>query len=162
MKWLTGTFGFSYVGLIFLTLLFVPNLFWTRHRPKGYTAQGENQVLRLLEQVGQVLVTTMALAFADFDLRPWSAWSLWLVLAAGLMVLYEFWWIRYFSSRQTLADFYSSLLGIPVAGAVLPVLASFCLGIYGRVLWRLLADALLGVGHIGIHLQHRRALRKEG
>lgn len=162
MKWLTGTFGFSYVGLIFLALLFVPNLFWTRHQPKGYTAQGENRVLRLLEQAGQVLVTTMALVFTDFDLRPWSAWSLWLVLAARLMVLYEYWWVRYFSSRRTLADFYSSLLGIPVAGAVLPVLAFFCLGIYGRVLWMLLADALLGVGHIGIHLQHRRALRKEG
>lgn len=162
MKWLTGTFGFSYVGLVFLALLFVPNLFWTRHQPKGYTAQGESRVLRLLEQAGQVLVTTMALIFTDFDLRPWSAWSLWLVLAARLMVLYEYWWVRYFSSRRTLADFYSSLLGIPVAGAVLPVLAFFCLGIYGRVLWMLLADALLGVGHIGIHLQHRRALRKEG
>lgn len=161
MKWLTGTFGLSYVGLIFLALLFVPNLFWTRHQPKGYTAQGENRILRPLEQAGQVLVTTMALIFTDFDLRPWSAWSLWLVLAAGLMVLYEYWWVRYFSSQGTLADFYSSLLGIPVAGAVLPVLAFFCLGIYGRVLWMLLADTLLGVGHIGIHLQHRRALRKE-
>ena len=27
-------FGFSYVGLIFLLMLFVPNFLWTKHRPK--------------------------------------------------------------------------------------------------------------------------------
>lgn len=32
------------------------------------------------------------------------------------------------------------------------------LGIYGRVVWMLLAAAILGIGHIGIHLQHRRQL----
>lgn len=35
MNWLMGTFGFSYTGLLFLALLFVPNLAWTRHRPQG-------------------------------------------------------------------------------------------------------------------------------
>lgn len=29
-------FGFSYVGLIYLVMLFVPNLFWTKHKPKDY------------------------------------------------------------------------------------------------------------------------------
>ena len=55
-------------------------------------------------------------------------------------------------------DFYSSLLGIPVAGATLPVVAFFMLGIYGKVIWMITAVVLLGIGHIGIHLQHRKAL----
>ena len=32
------------------------------------------------------------------------------------------------------------------------------LGIYGQVVWRVLAALVLGVGHIGIHLQHRREI----
>mgnify|MGYP000912400262 CR=1 FL=1 len=50
-----GHFGFSYVGLIFLLMLTVPNLLWTRHQPVGYTAQNENKVLLAFERVGQVL-----------------------------------------------------------------------------------------------------------
>ena len=29
-------FGFSYVGLIYLVMLFVPNFFWTNNQPKDY------------------------------------------------------------------------------------------------------------------------------
>ncbi len=82
-------------------------------------------------------------------------WSLWLAGAFTLMILYEFWWLRYFKSERRMADFYSSFAGVPVAGAVLPVIAFFLLGIYGRVIWMLIASVILGVGHIGIHLQHR-------
>ena len=32
-----GHIGFSYVGLLFLLALIVPNLLWTRHPPKGYS-----------------------------------------------------------------------------------------------------------------------------
>jgi len=159
MEWLSGRFGLSCTGLVFLAFLFVPNLFWTKHLPQGYSAEGESRFLRTLEGIGQVLVCAVALCFTDFNPRPWTARSLWLVLADVLMILYEVWWIRYFLGPKTLADFYSSLFGIPVAGATLPVLAFFCLGLYGRNLWMLLAVAVLGVGHIGIHLQHRRALR---
>lgn len=156
-----GHFGFSYVSLIFLLMLMVPNLAWTRQQPKGYTSQGENRVLVILERVGQVLVTCTALMFSDFNLHGWSRWSLWLVAALVLMLLYECWWIRYFRSDKTLADFYSSYLGVPVAGATLPVMAFFLLGIYGKVIWLMLSVIILGIGHIGIHLQHRRDLNNQ-
>ena len=51
--------------------------------------------------------------------------------------------------------FYRGFLGVPVAGAVLPVFAFLLLGIYAEVIWLILSSILLGVGHIGIHLQHR-------
>ena len=62
------------------------------------------------------------------------------------------------ASLQELQDFYSGFLGIPVAGAALPVIAFFLLGIYGKVIWMLAAAVILGIGHIGIHLQHKREL----
>jgi len=153
-----GHLGFSYMGLIFLLMLIIPNLIWVRHQPKGYNYQTENKILLIFERVGQVLVTCTALVFSDFNLRPWSIWTLWLLAAVILMIMYECWWLRYFKSQKRLKDFYSSFCGIPVAGATLPVMAFFLLGIYGRVVWLLISTAVLGIGHIGIHLQHRRKI----
>ncbi len=155
-----GHFGFSYTGLIFLLLLFIPNILWAKRQPKGYTSQGESRVLLAFERVGEALVCCCALVFTDFNWHGWSPWCWWLVGACLLMALYELWWVRYFRSARTLADFYSSLLGVPVAGAALPVAAFFLLGIYGKVVWMLLASAILAVGHIGIHLQHKRQLEE--
>ena len=40
-------FGFSYIGLIWLLMLFVPNIIWTKNKPLGYeeSAKKENKVL---------------------------------------------------------------------------------------------------------------------
>lgn len=150
-----GHFGFSYTGLLFLAALFIPNILWTRHIPTGYTAEHENKILQLCERTGEVLTCACVLCFSDYNIKSWSAWSLWLLAALLVMALYEYWWLRYFRSQKTQADFYSSLLGIPVAGASLPVIALFLLAVYGRVIWLFPAALLLGIGHIGIHLQHR-------
>ena len=116
----------------------------------------EHQFTPLLERTGQVWVTCGALLSTGIRLGPWSGWSWWLAGAAALMALYECWWVRYFQSPRTMADFTAGLLGVPVAGASLPVAAFFLLGIYGRVWWLLPGVLILGIGHIGIHLGHRR------
>ena len=41
------------------------------------------------------------------------------------------------------------------------MLAFLMLGIYGKVVWMILSAVILGIGHIGIHLQHRGQLEKE-
>jgi len=151
-------FGFSYVGLIFLAMLMVPNLIWAKNQPKDYEkyAANENKLLLGLERTGEVLVSGMALIFRDLNLRPWTGWSWWLVGAFLLMILYEIYWIRYFKSEKTMKDMYSSILGVPVAGATLPVAAFMLLAIYGKNPLMAAAVIILGVGHIGIHLMHRR------
>lgn len=154
-----GHIGFSYIGLIFLLMLTIPNLIWTKNQPQGYNFKNENRVLLLFERVGQVSVTCTALVFSDFNLSEYSLWTLWLIAAVILMFAYEGWWIRYFRSEKTLADFYSSFCGVPVAGATLPVIAFFLLGVYGKVLWLMLSVVILGIGHIGIHLQHRKEIQ---
>ncbi len=153
-----GHFGFSYVGLIFLLMLTVPNLIWTKNQPQGYDFKNENKILLWLERIGQVLVSCIVLVFSDFNLHGWSVWSIWLIVAFIIMILYECWWLRYFKSEKTLSDFYSSFAGVPVAGATLPILAFFLLGIYGKVIWLMIAVLILGIGHIGIHLQHRKEI----
>ena len=119
-------------------------------------APNENKVLLAFERIGEVLVSCLALIFSDFNLRPWSPWSWWLVASFALMILYEVYWIRYFRSEKTMKDFYSSILGIPVAGATLPVLAFLLLAVYGKNIIFGIAVIILGIGHIGIHMMHRK------
>lgn len=46
-------FGFSYVGLIYLIMLFVPNIIWTSRRPENYYRYivNENKVLLAFERI---------------------------------------------------------------------------------------------------------------
>lgn len=153
-------FGFSYVGLIYLLMLTIPNLLWTKNKPKDYElyASKENKVLVILERIGQVLVWCAALAFSDFNIKPWSSWSWWLVISFVLMLLYEINWIRYFRSKKTMQDFYGSFLGIPVPGATLPIAAFLLLAIYGKNIVLAISVIILGIGHIGIHSMHLKAI----
>ena len=153
-------FGFSYIGLIFLLMLFIPNLFWSKHKPENYDkyVKNENKTLRIFEGAGQVLVTCIVLIFKDFNIKTGSWWIIWLMLSFVFMVLYEIYWIKYFKSKKTMQDFYSSLLGIPVAGASLPVIASLLLAVYGKSIPLLIAVVIPGIGHIGIHINHKKEL----
>ena len=58
--------------------------------------------------------------------------------------------------NKTMKDMYCSLFGIPVAGATLPVMAFLLLGIYGKNIFLIVSTIILGIGHIGIHLNHKR------
>lgn len=156
-----GSFGFSYAGLGYLLMLTIPNIIWSRKQPPGYDAAGESKVLLIMERAGQVLVTCCALVFDDFNVKPFTPWSIWLIVSFVMMLLYELFWIRYFKN-PTLESFYGSFRGVPVPGASLPIAAFFLLGVYGRVWWMLVSVAILGIGHIGIHLQHLRRLRRAG
>ena len=156
-----GNWGFSYIGLLFLWMLFIPNIIWSKRKPQGYTSDKENKVLLFFERLGEVLTCCCSLIFSDFNIHKWTTWSLWLVAAFILLIMYEAWWMRYFRSEQKLSDFYSSFLGIPLAGATLPVIAFFMLGIYGKVLCMLIATLILGIGHIGMHIQHKKNLALE-
>ena len=150
-------FGFSYVGLLFFIMLLVPNLIWAKHKPKDYDKYvcNENKVLLMFERIGEATTLTTALIFSDYNLRAFTIWSLWLCFAFLFMVLYELYWIRYFRSEKTMADMYSNFAGFPVAGASLPCIAFFCLGIYGTNIFLIASSLFLSIGHIGIHINHR-------
>lgn len=148
-------FGFSFVGLLFLIMLFVPNIIWSKYKPIGYDefSKNENRVLLILERIGEVLVTCLALLT---DIK--FSWSLILAIAFILMVLYEMYWVKYFKSNHTMDDMYSSFLSIPLPGATLPVLAILLLGIYANNIILVISALILGIGHIGIHYNHSQEI----
>lgn len=153
-------FGFSYIGVLYLLLLFIPNIIWSQNQPKNYEKYvvHENKILLVFERMGEILVCCFAVIFSDFNIRRFSLWSLWLLCSFLLMMLYEYYWIRYFKSEKTMEDFYCSFCGFPLAGATLPVLSFFLLGIYGGNFPLMAAVVILGIGHIGIHRSHYREI----
>lgn len=153
-----GHLGFSYVGLVYLLMLWIPNAIWGKNKPIDYHPNRENRILLIFERVEQVCCTCCILFFSDLDITPFSARSLWLIASFFLMILYELNWIRYFMNEHTEKNFYRSFCGIPVPGASLPVLAFLLFGIYGNAIWLILSTIFLGIGHIGIHIQHLRTI----
>ena len=154
-------FGFSYIGLIYLLMLFIPNIIWSRAMPvdRDEYMNKEDPVLLAMERIGEISVSCIVLIFSDFNLKGWTGWSWWLVISFSVMLLYEIYWIRYFRSERRMRDQYSSLLGIPVAGATLPIMAFLLLAVYGRNPVLGIATIILGIGHIGIHLAHAKECR---
>lgn len=145
-------FHFSFIGFIYILLLTIPNMIWTKYQPLGYSSDHENKILVIFERIGQVLVTTISIFFLDisFDLK-----NIYFDLSFLFMVLYEFCWIRYFMSQKTMNDFYQSLFFIPVPLAVFPILAFLCLSLMSMNMVLMIAVIILAIGHIGIHLQHK-------
>lgn len=151
---------FTDIGAIFLFMLFIPNIIWSKNKPKDYKkyVKNEDKILSILEKIGQVAVVCISVFFLDFNINDGSYHSILLFVAFVLMILYEIYWIRYFKSEKTMKDMYRSLLGIPVAGATLPVLAFLLIGVYCENILLILSTIILGIGHIGIHLSHKREI----
>ena len=152
-------FGFSIVGVVFLTMLFIPNIKWAKNQPLGYDeiSKRESRAFLALERVGQVLTTCSAVVFVCPQGFSFP-WLLWLIAAFALMILYEIAWMRYFNGGGELADMYRPLGPIPIPLASLPVAAIFLLGVWYQSPLTLIAAIVLGIGHIGIHLGHVREL----
>ena len=51
-------------------------------------------------------------------------------------------------------DFYRGIVGIPLAGATIPVIGLLLLGVSARSIALILVSIVLGIGHIGIHYMH--------
>ncbi|MCI8347648.1 MAG: hypothetical protein HFJ12_06875 [Bacilli bacterium] len=62
-------FGFSYIGLVFLLMLMIPNIIWGKNKPKDYDkyVKNENKVLLLFERIGEILVTCLSLYSSYFN-----------------------------------------------------------------------------------------------
>ena len=65
-----GHFGFSYIGLLWLIMLFIPNIFWTRCKPEGYDPRGENKVLAALERIGEAWAPVPLWSFPILTCAP--------------------------------------------------------------------------------------------
>lgn len=148
-------FSFSFVGLLFLIMVFAPNILWSRCPPKDYEkySKNENKLLLALERIGEVLCVFFSL-FCGINF----SFNVFLAAALILMVIYEGYWVRYFRSPKTMQDMYGSFLAIPLPGATLPVFAFLLLGICADNVLLIISIIILGIGHIGIHYSHKNEL----
>lgn len=152
-------FGFSIVGVVFLAMLFTPNIKWAKNQPSGYEelSKRENKTLLMFERIGQVLATISATVFVCPQGFSFP-WLIWLIAAFLLMLLYEVAWVRYFRGGEKLDGMYQPLGPVPVPIATLPVAALALLGIWYQSPIAVIAAIILGIGHIGIHLDHLHEL----
>ena len=153
-----GTFGFSYIGLIYLLMLFIPNIIWAKNQPSDYDPGIENKFLLAMERSGQILCSAAMLCFSNTNPQVLDWWLIWFVLSVLLMLAYEGFWIRYFTGGHTMLDFYRPFLKVTYPGATLPCIAFLLLGIYGKLVWLIIASVILSIGHIGIHVQHYKKI----
>lgn len=144
------------IGVIFLAMLLIPNIIWSFNKPNDYDryVKNENRILLAFERIGQILVIVFSLFFNNYN----NDLVLTLIIAVVLMILYELYWLRYFRSDRQMSDMYSDFLKIPLAGATIPVLAFFFLGIYGQNIFLIISVIVLAIGHIGIHLNHKKEI----
>ena len=163
-------FGFSLTGLIFLLMLYIPNLIWAKKgQPKDYEkyVKNENKVLLIMERIGEVSISCLMLIFPATNphvlFNPegiYFEWKLMLIVTAFvLLILYECYWIKYFRSKKTMKCFYSSFAGFPLAGATLPVIAAFLISVHSLNAILIVSSIILGIGHIGIHLMHSKEVK---
>lgn len=150
-------FGFSLVGLVFLIMLFVPNVLWSKSPPDDYEkySKNEHKILLAFERIGEVLVSALAL-FCGVDFK----FDIILIIAFTLMIIYELYWLNYFKSSKTMNDMYDDFCRIPLPGATLPVVSFFLLGICADNILLIISSIILAVGHIGIHYNHRKELKE--
>ena len=150
------------IGIVYLLMLFIPNMIWVKNQPIDYEKYviSENKILQIFERAGEILVCCFVIIVPNFERSFDKAWSIWLYVSFVLMILYEIYWIRYFRSEKRMIDFYSSICGVPVAGATLPVFAFLLLGIYERNVFLIISTIILGIGHIGIHVIHYKETAK--
>lgn len=156
--------GFCITGLIFLLMLSVPNIIWTQKaKPVWYNEnfKKENAIFLIIERTGEVLMSASLLIFTALNPKImflggiFFEWKIviW-ITAFVLMILYEFYWIKYFRSPKTMNDFYMSFAGFPMAGSTLPVIACLLFGIYSANAIVICSSVIFGIGHIEIHLEH--------
>ena len=141
-------------------MLFIPNIIWGQNQPVGYeeAAKRESKKLLAFERAGEVLACAFVVSdrrLDNFSNFPRLGYA---VLTLLLMMIYELYWLKYFRSSRTLSDMYSDYCGFPLAGASLPVFAVFLLGVYAQNLALITAAVILGIGHIGIHLMHKKEI----
>ena len=110
-------------------------------------------VVVVLMAWGMVFLTSAQKGLSGITRKSW----LFLILS-GLATGAS--WLCYYKALQTGEA--SKVVPVDKLSVVITlVLAFVLLGIYRRAVWMLLGVLVLGIGHIGIHLQHRKRARKD-
>lgn len=110
------------------------------------------QILTVIERIGQVGCWVIPFFYQLTLASVIDAVSL--AIMIGALALYYTGWIRYLVLGRAEELLYSSLLGIPIPMAVMPVIYFLSASVLLGSIWLMLAAVMLGVGHISVTLLH--------
>lgn len=72
----------SIVSVVYLLMLFIPNMIWTKYTPEGYDSSHENKVLLIFERCGEVLVC----CFSVIMFKPIN-WNIFMFISFVCMII---------------------------------------------------------------------------
>lgn len=160
--------GFSFTGMLCLVMFIIPKLLWEKKsRAEGFKINTRNKVLSVMAQFGQVAVIVVLLVFKSSDpyirLLEEGIYFDWKIIiwvtALVAMNLYLVRGIVCVCSKKKRRDLYSFFAGFPVAGALMPAISAFLLGLYSMNLILMAVSVIWGTGFIGTRINR---LRKVG
>lgn len=139
--------GFSYMGLIVVCVILLPNLLFMAFPPKNVPEglKDENILLTVMERAGQVgfiiipIISYRYFSGIDFNIFP------------GIMIfsaiMYYGLWIRYFVRGREFCLLFKPLGFIPVPMAVFPIIYMIFAAIWLQHMWMGAAAVVFAVGH---------------
>lgn len=139
--------GFSYIGLIVVCVILLPNLLFMAFPPQNVPLglKGGNILLTVMERAGQVgFIIIPIISYSYFSGIAFNIFTGIMIFSA---IMYYGLWIRYFVRGREFYLLFKPLGVIPVPMAVFPIIYMLFSAIWLRHMWLGAAAVIFAVGH---------------
>lgn len=148
-------FGFSWIGVVFLAVFFLPNMIRMAKTRSAYPPESVNMRSAGLERLGIVLMCAAAITCAPLQLSTDMPHPELLIGATVIAAGYLIWWFWSAAKRKSEKD-EPSCGGVPLPGALAATCAFLLLGFYAQDLLLIVCTLFFTIGDIGV----RRELKQ--
>ncbi len=145
--------SFSWVGLVVFALPMLINIAYAVFPPVGKTEQGAavSHWIEIVEQISRIAYLAAITLLVSRE--PIQFRSVWLWLAALLLISYYAVWIRYFAGGREIALLNRAFLFVPMPLAVFPVLYFLCAAVWLHNLPAVILMTIFGAAHLTVSIQ---------
>ena len=145
--------SFSWVGLVVFALPMLINIAYTVFPPVGKAEQGAavSHWIEIVEQISRIAYLAAITLLVSRE--PIQFRSVWLWLAALLLISYYAVWIRYFAGGREIALLNRAFLFVPMPLAVFPVLYFLCAAVWPHNLPAVILMTIFGAAHLTVSIQ---------
>jgi len=139
--------GFSYIGLIIVTVVLLPNLLFVIFPPKNIPngLQDVHLFFTIIERIGMiafiVILLTSNVSFINLD------FNLFLLLMILCIVIYYALWLRYVLKGQDFSLLFTPLLFIPIPMAIFPVCYFLFVSFWINSIYLAIVTLIFTIGH---------------
>lgn len=148
-------FGFSWIGVVFLAVFFLPDMICTAKMQTAYSPESTTMRFAGMERLGIILVCAAAITCAPLQPSTWNPRCWLLIGAAAIGVAYLIWWFRKVAKKRTEKNETFSG-GVPLPGALAATCAFLLLGFYAQDLLLLVCTLFFAIGDIGVRREQKQ------